>query len=133
MGRKTPWGHYSSSESDLEIKVQPRNSGPTSEEHDPRLYSRPSPSIPPPNYNPSNKKWLPWLVPVVIIVNVVLFIFVMYTNDCPHNNENCFGTDLFGRFSFQDFHENPLLGPSTTTYVNKYPFSTLIEICLTIN
>ncbi|WMV32181.1 hypothetical protein MTR67_025566 [Solanum verrucosum] len=110
MGRKTPSGN-SLSESDLEIKVQPRNSGP--EERDQRLHSRP-PQIPPPNYQPY-KKCLPWLVPIIIIVNIVLFIFVMYVNDCPRNSNNCFGIDFFGRYAFQDVHENPLLGPSTTT------------------
>ncbi|PHU13825.1 hypothetical protein BC332_15030 [Capsicum chinense] len=111
MGRRTPSG-YSTPESDLEIKVQPRNSGPKLEERDERPPSRHP--IPPPNYQPY-KKWFPWLVPVITIVNVALFIVVMYINNCPRNSQNCFGTDFFGQFAFQDVHENPLLGPSTTT------------------
>ncbi|KAJ8558512.1 hypothetical protein K7X08_034041 [Anisodus acutangulus] len=110
MGRRTP-SENSSPESDLEkIKVQPRDSGP--EERDRRLHS--CPPVPPPNYQPYTKSFS-WLVPIIIIANVALFILVMYVNDCPLKSHNCFGTDIFGRFAFQDVHENPLLGPSTTT------------------
>ncbi|XP_009622184.1 RHOMBOID-like protein 2 [Nicotiana tomentosiformis] len=118
MGRRTPSSN-SSPESDLDtIKVQPRDSGPNLKERDRYLahysnqHSRPP--GPPPNYQPYTK-WLPWLVPIIAIVNVVLFVLVMYVNDCPRNSQNCFGTEIFGRYAFQDVHENPLLGPSTTT------------------
>ncbi|KAK9126967.1 hypothetical protein Scep_015813 [Stephania cephalantha] len=38
----------------------------------------------------------------------------MYINDCPKNSGSCV-VRFLGRFSFQPFKENPLLGPSSTT------------------
>ncbi|KEH22889.1 S54 family peptidase [Medicago truncatula] len=60
------------------------------------------------------KKWIPWLIPFFVIVNVIVFIITMYENDCPNNSVVCIARFL-GRFSFQPFHENPLLGPSLLT------------------
>ncbi|WMV44340.1 hypothetical protein MTR67_037725 [Solanum verrucosum] len=60
------------------------------------------------------KKWFPWLIPSFVIVNVVTFLVTMYVNNCPHNSVSCYAGFL-GRFSFQPFSENPLLGPSSTT------------------
>lgn len=60
------------------------------------------------------KKWFPWLIPSFVIVNVVTFLVTMYVNNCPHNSVSCFAGFL-GRFSFQPFSENPLLGPSSST------------------
>lgn len=64
------------------------------------------------------KKWFPWLIPSFVIANVVTFLVTMYVNNCPHNSVSCVAGFL-GRFSFQPFSENPLLGPSSNTYV--YP------------
>ncbi|KAI3450381.1 hypothetical protein Pfo_007046 [Paulownia fortunei] len=108
----------SSPESELGIKVQPRQSdphpvgGPRSYYHDKYHYPPPPPSQP---YHLS-KKWFPWLVPTIIIVNIVFFIIAMYINDCPANSDDkCIGVSTLGRFAFQSTHENPLLGPSAAT------------------
>lgn len=58
------------------------------------------------------KKWWPWLIPAFVIANVVMFIITMYVNNCPKNYVSCIARFL-GRFSFQPFKENPLLGPSS--------------------
>lgn len=60
------------------------------------------------------KKWVPWLIPFFVIVNVVVFIVTMYVNNCPNNSVFCIARFL-GRFSFQPFKENLLLGPSLIT------------------
>nr|KAJ0194212.1 hypothetical protein LSAT_V11C800422820 [Lactuca sativa] len=59
------------------------------------------------------KKWFPWLIPSFVIADVVMFIITMYVNNCPKNSVTCIVTFL-GRFSFQPFKENPLLGPSSS-------------------
>ncbi|CAH9073143.1 unnamed protein product [Cuscuta europaea] len=103
MGRTPP---DSLPGSELEINVQPRR-------HHHHNHPPPLPSPPRP-YRPF-KKWFPWLVPLIILVNIGLFAYVMYVNDCPVNSEKCFGSDFLGRFAFQSLHENPLLGPSADT------------------
>ncbi|XP_047334315.1 RHOMBOID-like protein 1 [Impatiens glandulifera] len=60
------------------------------------------------------KKWKPWLIPSFVVANTVMFIITMYVNNCPKNSVSCVARSL-GRFSFQSFKENPLLGPSSTT------------------
>ncbi|KAH1090124.1 hypothetical protein J1N35_017381 [Gossypium stocksii] len=60
------------------------------------------------------KKWIPWLVPAFVVANTVMFIITMYVNNCPKNSVSCVA-DFLGRFSFQPFKENPLLGPSSAT------------------
>lgn len=60
------------------------------------------------------KKWVPWLIPVFVVANTILFIITMYVNNCPENSDSCIAKFL-GRFSFQPFKENPLLGPSSST------------------
>ncbi|KAK1377546.1 RHOMBOID-like protein [Heracleum sosnowskyi] len=60
------------------------------------------------------KKWVPWLIPAFVVANMVMFIVTMYVNDCPKNSVSCVA-DSLGRFAFQPFKENPLLGPSATT------------------
>ncbi|KAL9685494.1 hypothetical protein QQ045_022944 [Rhodiola kirilowii] len=59
-------------------------------------------------------KWIPWLIPAFVVANIVVFVITMYVNDCPKNSVRCVAKS-FGRFSFQPFKENPLLGPSSTT------------------
>ncbi|KAG8387851.1 hypothetical protein BUALT_Bualt02G0064200 [Buddleja alternifolia] len=110
MGR-TP--RDSSPTSEFEIKVQPHQSDP----HPlggPRSHRHPPP-IPPRLYPPVVEKWFPWLVPTIVVFNIVFFVISMYINDCPKNSNNCIGVSILGRFSFQSTHENPLLGPSTAT------------------
>lgn len=60
------------------------------------------------------KKWKPLLVPCFIVANTVMFVITMYVNNCPENSVSCVAKFL-GRFSFQPFKENPLLGPSSST------------------
>ncbi|KDP20460.1 hypothetical protein JCGZ_05305 [Jatropha curcas] len=60
------------------------------------------------------RRWVPWLVPLFVVANIVLFIIAMSINNCPKNSESCVGKFL-GRFSFQSMKENPLLGPSSNT------------------
>ncbi|XP_043815515.1 RHOMBOID-like protein 2 isoform X2 [Manihot esculenta] len=60
------------------------------------------------------KKWVPWIILAFVIGNIVMFIITMYVNNCPKNTVSC-TVRFLGRFSFQPFKENPLLGPSSTT------------------
>ncbi|KAB1224120.1 Inactive rhomboid protein 1 [Morella rubra] len=60
------------------------------------------------------KKWVSWLIPLIVIANTIMLIITMYVNNCPKNSASCIATFL-GRFSFQPFKENPLLGPSSST------------------
>ncbi|KAF7814347.1 RHOMBOID-like protein 5 [Senna tora] len=81
--------------------------------------SRSEPPQPTPRFSPpAPKPWFPWLVPLVFVANVALFGYSMYYNDCPEHidtDRECILSDVLGRFSFQPFKENPLLGPSTRT------------------
>ncbi|CAL5199802.1 unnamed protein product [Lathyrus oleraceus] len=73
---------------------------------------------PPPSYHfPQSTQWFSWLVPLIFLANIALFVYSMYLNDCPgYLNENdCLYYHYLGRFSFQPFTENPLLGPSVRT------------------
>ncbi|KGN65729.1 RHOMBOID-like protein 1 isoform X1 [Cucumis sativus] len=97
----------------IEIKVHSRHG-----EHEVQpaaARSRPSGTSPIEfgQYRPF-KKWVPWLVPVFVVANSVMFTISMYVNDCPKNSASCIGRFL-GRFSFQPLKENPLLGPSSST------------------
>ncbi|KAM3739764.1 hypothetical protein ACB098_08G046800 [Castanea mollissima] len=60
------------------------------------------------------RRWVPWLVPTFVVINFVVFVITMYLNNCPENSPPCIAT-FFGRFAFQTFKDNPLLGPSSTT------------------
>lgn len=60
------------------------------------------------------KRWFPWLIPIFVVANVVVFVITMYVNNCPKNSGSCI-IRFLGRFSFQPFKENPLLGPSSLT------------------
>lgn len=60
------------------------------------------------------KKWFPWLIPFIVVANTIMFIISMYVNNCPKYSLSCLAPSL-GRFAFQPFKENPLLGPSATT------------------
>ncbi|CAN6471796.1 unnamed protein product [Victoria cruziana] len=60
------------------------------------------------------RSWFPWLIPVFVLANVVVFVITMYVNNCPKKTGNCVAGFL-GRFAFQPLKENPLLGPSSMT------------------
>ncbi|EPS62694.1 hypothetical protein M569_12091, partial [Genlisea aurea] len=85
--------------------------------------SRVSPAPPSSSASPSGvvyqeikhfKKWFPWLIPSFLVVNIIMFVVTMAVNDCPKNSYSCIARVL-GRFSFQPWSENPLLGPSSAT------------------
>ncbi|MBA0563871.1 hypothetical protein Golob_008833 [Gossypium lobatum] len=64
------------------------------------------------------KPWIPWLLPTIVLVNIIIFVLMMYTNNCPKNNKGSKGKCVaryLGRFSFQPSKENPLFGPSSNT------------------
>ncbi|KAF8759478.1 hypothetical protein HU200_010528 [Digitaria exilis] len=68
---------------------------------------------------PEERKWWPWLVPTVIVACIAVFVVEMYENNCPKHGSplgDCVAGFL-RRFSFQPLRENPLLGPSSSTYV----------------
>lgn len=60
------------------------------------------------------RKWFSWLIPLFVVANIVMFVITMYVNNCPRNSVSCIAS-FMGRFSFQPFKENPLLGPSSLT------------------
>ncbi|CAK9310405.1 unnamed protein product [Citrullus colocynthis] len=76
-------------------------------------------SMPPPPsyYPPPPKPWFSWLVPLIFIANMAMFVFTLYENNCPATTggNRCLLYPELGRFSFQPFQENPLLGPSINT------------------
>ncbi|EER94630.1 hypothetical protein SORBI_3001G321800 [Sorghum bicolor] len=69
------------------------------------------------------REWVPWFVPLVAAVNIVLFAVAMYVNNCPAHASRrggggagaCVARGFLHRFSFQPLSENPLLGPSSAT------------------
>ncbi|KAL6137742.1 hypothetical protein ACLB2K_063031 [Fragaria x ananassa] len=65
---------------------------------------------------PPEKPWFSWLVPLMFLINVIMFIVTMYYNNCPSQEEHpkCV-LPFLGRFSFQPIKENYLLGPSMNT------------------
>ncbi|KAJ9179055.1 hypothetical protein P3X46_010879 [Hevea brasiliensis] len=74
------------------------------------------PPLPPFTPTPP-EQWCSWLLPLIFEVNITMFIYAMYVNDCPANtgSDNCILYDYLGRFSFQPLKENAILGPSLVT------------------
>lgn len=73
----------------------------------------------------SDSQWTSWLVPLIVVANVAMFVVIMFVNNCPRNNTGLQGrcvARFLGRLSFQPTRENPLFGPSASTYVVKNPF-----------
>uniref|UniRef100_A0A0E0MRA8 RHOMBOID-like protein n=1 Tax=Oryza rufipogon TaxID=4529 RepID=A0A0E0MRA8_ORYRU len=94
--------------------------------------SRPPPPPPPPSEFRPFRRWFPFLVPLFVVVNVALFVVTMYINDCPAHmqatgdaiggdvgegaaSQGCWLEPELGRFAFQSYKENPLIGPSSAT------------------
>ncbi|KAK4795727.1 hypothetical protein SAY86_028053 [Trapa natans] len=85
-----------------------------------------SPSYPNHYKETTEKRWTAWLVPMVVLAEIIFFVIVMFVNNCPDNKndvvfmfrvrERCTARFL-GRFAFQPWKENRLLGPSTSTLV----------------
>uniref|UniRef100_A0A0D9XLN9 RHOMBOID-like protein n=1 Tax=Leersia perrieri TaxID=77586 RepID=A0A0D9XLN9_9ORYZ len=71
------------------------------------------------------REWVPWLVPAIVVANLVVFAVAMYVNNCPSSSrgngrrgghgDSCVAGGFLRRFSFQPLSENPLLGPSSAT------------------
>ncbi|GLT84143.1 hypothetical protein SLE2022_023910 [Rubroshorea leprosula] len=64
-------------------------------------------------------QWTSWLVPMIVVANIAVFVFIMYINNCPKHQQvgpggKCVARFL-GRFSFEPLKENPLFGPSSST------------------
>ncbi|KAJ8756177.1 hypothetical protein K2173_024724 [Erythroxylum novogranatense] len=75
----------------------------------------PPPPLPPPFIS---KPWFSWLVPLIFVANIVIFIYIMYVNNCPAHMgdpDRCILYHFLGRFSFQPFKENHAVGPSVFT------------------
>ncbi|KAF8032971.1 hypothetical protein BT93_D1761 [Corymbia citriodora subsp. variegata] len=69
-------------------------------------------------YVEEDGEWTTWLIPAFIFANVVVFVSVMYINDCPEKSSRVYGScvaKFLGRISFQPLKENPLFGPSSST------------------
>ncbi|XP_030475233.2 RHOMBOID-like protein 2 [Syzygium oleosum] len=69
-------------------------------------------------YVEEDGEWTSWLIPAFIFANVVVFVAVMYVNDCPEKNSRVYGScvaQFLGSMSFQPLRENPLFGPSSST------------------
>jgi hypothetical protein len=70
------------------------------------------------------RRWWPWLVPTVLVACVAVFAAEMFVNDCPRHGSplggdaTCVAAGFLHRFAFQPIRENPLLGPSSATYVS---------------
>ncbi|CAA6654993.1 unnamed protein product [Spirodela intermedia] len=98
-------------EAEVEVRVQPRRADNTVH---PLQTESSSGAVPSENY-PSDefrpfRKWIPWMIPTFVVANVAVFLISMYVNNCPNRSDSCVARFL-GRFSFQPFKENPLLGP----------------------
>ncbi|GJU46824.1 rhomboid-like protein 2 [Tanacetum coccineum] len=99
------------SRDDLERQQRPKNSNSnnTTGSTYPSSYSS----------TESSTYWTSWLVPVFVVANIVVFVVVMYVNNCrKHNYERVYGkcvAGFLGRFSFQPLKENPLFGASSNT------------------
>ncbi|GAB2228181.1 hypothetical protein Droror1_Dr00010011 [Drosera rotundifolia] len=83
-------------------------------------YYAVSTAPPPPTFYqvPSRKPWVAWLVPLIFVVDVAMFVFTMYENNCPETFEEpkqCLFREQLGRFSFLPLQKNPLLGPTSIT------------------
>ncbi|ESQ40661.1 hypothetical protein EUTSA_v10014021mg [Eutrema salsugineum] len=67
-----------------------------------------------------SSQWTSWLVPMFVVANVIVFVVVMFVNNCPEHseshgpNQHCVARFL-GRLSFEPLRSNPLFGPSSRT------------------
>ncbi|KAK7851223.1 rhomboid-like protein 5 [Quercus suber] len=83
------------------------------------LKARPPPPPSPHFHPPAPQSWFSWLVPLIFAANIAMFVYTMAYNDCPahENKDDCLFHKYLGRFSFQPFKENALLGPSSNTLI----------------
>ena len=116
--------------SNIEIKIHPRRQDNVVHPAVPSPMGVPAASAPPrqqqhlfSEFRPF-KRWFPWMVPTFVVANIAMFLITMFINNCPKNSVSCVA-DFLGRFSFQPLKENPLLGPSSSTWVFFLVFSCL--------
>lgn len=66
-----------------------------------------------------DKTHTPWLSVTLTISYAIIFIMTMQHNNCPENavNKNLCLLPALGKFSFQPWSENPLLGSSGRTLI----------------
>ncbi|CAA7389708.1 unnamed protein product [Spirodela intermedia] len=102
-------------EAEVEVRVQPRRADNTVHPLQTESSSRavPSENYPSDEFRPF-RKWIPWMIPTFVVANIAVFLISMYVNNCPNRSDSCVARFL-GRFSFQPFKENPLLGPASST------------------
>ncbi|KAH7430351.1 hypothetical protein KP509_09G095000 [Ceratopteris richardii] len=65
-----------------------------------------------------HKQSFPFIVILIVLLNLGMFIFTMYANNCPAHfipSGGACSLSFMKRFSFQPLNENPLLGPSAST------------------
>ncbi|PKU70615.1 RHOMBOID-like protein 2 [Dendrobium catenatum] len=63
------------------------------------------------------REWTAWIVHVFVVANVLIFLVVMFINNCP-GHYNPYGScvaKFLHRISFQPLRQNPILGPSSST------------------
>ena len=96
-----------------------------------RVSPLPAPADPIRRHPRTFKRWAPWLVPSFVVANVLIFIITMYVNNCPKNDVagSCF-PNFLGRFSFQPLKENPLFGPSSSTWASFLSPLAYISCCI---
>ncbi|KAK9665543.1 hypothetical protein RND81_14G119000 [Saponaria officinalis] len=59
-------------------------------------------------------EWKSWIIPIIMMINVIMFIITMFNNKCYLHGGACV-MKFLGKFSFEPFSHNPLLGPSYQT------------------
>lgn len=57
-----------------------------------------------------------WLISVFVILHIIAFVTTMLVNDCWRKSYGDCAFKALGRLSFQPLSENPLLGPSASTW-----------------
>lgn len=83
------------------------------------LYPPVGPAQPPTSQVPGSereRRRFVFLIPLIVIANIAVLIVTMYYNDCPKDRrkQECL-LHWLGRFSFEPWKENPMLGPSAKT------------------
>lgn len=58
-----------------------------------------------------------WIISLFTIVHIVVFVSTMAVNNCAEASHGDCALKVLGRLSFQPLSENPLLGPSASTWV----------------
>ncbi|OWM81833.1 RHOMBOID-like protein 5 [Punica granatum] len=113
MGKKSKASPPQSLDLDIEKGPQCSSFSPRHHRHHKNQYAS-SPPLPPPPAGPD--QWFPWLIPLIFMADIAIFVYTMYVNDCPaREGSRCTLFNPLGRFSFEPFKSNPMLGPSIST------------------